>query len=159
MFMYTNPYINQNYISELQSMKDRIDRQLQQVTQPQQQTPNIQQTFQLAPTQNQTAMRYVNTIDDVNKELVFGDTPFFSKDLSVMWLKNVKGEVKSYELNEIVQKDEKDLMIESLQLQIDELKKGMINNAKSVDTDINEPVESTKSTRISSSKSSNAREK
>lgn len=154
MYMYPNPYVNQNYIQELQSMKDRIDRQLQQVTQPQQQTPNIQQTFQLAPTQNQTSMRYANTIDDVNKELVFGDTPFFSKDLSVMWLKNVKGEVKSYELKEIVQRDEKDLMIESLQLQIDELKKGMVNNAKSVNTDDDGTVKSKESSSISNNRTS-----
>ena len=152
--MYPNPYNNQVYIQELQGMRDRIDRQLQQVTQPQQQTPNIQQTFQLAPTQNQTTMRYANTIEDVNKELVFGDTPFFSKDLTVMWLKNVKGEVKSYELKEIVQKDEKDLMIESLQLQINELKKGMINNAKSDSDDVDEPIKSEKSSNVSNGRAS-----
>ena len=152
--MYPNPYNNQVYIQELQGMRDRIDRQLQQVTQPQQQTPNIQQTFQLAPTQNQTTMRYANTIEDVNKELVFGDTPFFSKDLTVMWLKNVKGEVKSYELKEIVQKDEKDLMIESLQLQINELKKGMINNAKSDSDDVDESTSKPKPTNVSNDRTS-----
>ena len=152
--MYPNPYNNQVYIQELQGMRDRIDRQLQQVTQPQQQTPNIQQTFQLAPTQNQTTMRYANTIEDVNKELVFGDTPFFSKDLTVMWLKNVKGEVKSYELKKIVQKDEKDLKIESLQLQIDELKKGMVMNAKPIDTDADGSTKSKESSSISNSRTS-----
>lgn len=151
--MYPNPYANQNYIQELQSMKDRIDRQLQQITQPQQ-TPNINQTFQLAPTQNQLSMRYVNSMEDVNKELVFGDTPFFSKDLSVMWLKNVKGEIKSYELKEIVKRDEKDVMIESLQLQIDELKKGMAYNAKSDNDDVDEPVESKKPTNVSGGRTS-----
>ena len=150
--MYPNPYANQNYIQELQNMKDRIDRQLQQVTQPQQQAPNIHQTFQLAPTQNQITMRFAN--NDVNKELVFGDTPFFSKDLSIMWLKNVKGEVKSYELKEIIQKDEKDLMIESLQLQIDELKKGMIKDAKSNSDDVDESIKSEKSTNVSSGRTS-----
>ena len=151
--MYPNPYINQNYIQELQSMKDRIDKQLQQATQPQQPTPNIHQTFQLAPAQNQLSMRYANTINDVNKELVFGDTPFFSKDLSVMWLKNVKGEVKAYELKEIVQKDEKDLMIESLQLQINELKKGMISDAKSDSDNVDEPTSKQKPTNVSGNKS------
>lgn len=151
--MYPNPYINQNYIQELQSMKDRIDKQLQQATQPQQPTPNIHQTFQLAPTQNQLSMRYANTINDVNKELVFGDTPFFSKDLSVMWLKNVKGEIKTYELKEIVQKDEKDLMIESLQLQINELKKGMISDAKSDSDNVDEPTSKQKPANVSGNKS------
>lgn len=152
--MYQNPYNSQAYIQELQNMRERIDKQLQQVTQPQQPTPNINQTFQIAPTPSQAGMRYVGTIEDVNKELVFTDTPFFSKDLSVMWLKNVKGEVKAYELKELVQKDEKDLMIENLQLQIDELKKGMIANAKSVSDDVDEPTQDKKSSNVSSSRTS-----
>lgn len=155
MFMYQNPYTSQAYIQELQGMRDRIDKQLQQATQPQQQTtPNINQTFQLAPTPSQLGMKYVGTIDDVNKELVFTDTPFFSKDLSVMWLKNVKGEIKAYELKEIVHRGEKDLMIENLQLQIDELKKGMVTNAKSVDTDIDGTVKSKESSSVSNSRTS-----
>jgi hypothetical protein len=152
IIVYSNPYNNQAYIQELQNMKDRIDRQLQQVTQPQ--TPNIHQTFQITPTQSQATMRYANTIDDVNKELVFSDTPFFTKDLSVMWLKNVKGEVKAYELKEIIQKDEKDLMIENLQLQINELKKGMIDDAKSPSDDVDEPTTKSKSSDVSTNKSS-----
>lgn len=154
MLMYQNPYSNQNYIQELQNMKDRIDRQLQQMTQPQQASPNIHQTFQLAPTQNQITMRYASTIDDVNKELVFGDTPFFAKDLSVMWIKNVKGEVKTYELTEIVQKDEKDILIENLQLQIDDLKKGMIDDAKSDNNNVDEPTQKPKPTNVSSGRTS-----
>lgn len=153
MFMYPNPYNNQAYIQELQSMKDRIDKQIQQITQPQQ-TPNINQTFQIAPASSQVGIRYATTIDDVNKELVFGDTPFFSKDLTVMWLKNVKGGIKAYELKEIVQKDEKDLMIENLQLQINELKKGMITNAKSVSDDVDEPTQDKKSSNVSSGRAS-----
>lgn len=151
--MYPNPYSNQMYMQELQGMKDRIDKQMQQLSQPQQ-TPNINQTFQITPTQNQSSIRYVNTIDDVNRELVFGDTPFFSKDLRVMWLKNVKGEVKSYELNEIVQKDEKDLMIENLQQQIDELKKGMMIDAKSDSDYVDEPTTKQKPSNVSTNKSS-----
>lgn len=152
--MYQNPYLNQNYIQELQNMRDKIDKQLQQVTQPRQQTPNINQTFQLAPSPSQTSIRYVNNIDDVNRELVFFDTAFFSKDMSVLWIKNSKGEVKVYQLEEIIQKDDKDLVIESLQMQINELKKGMITNAKSVDDDIDEPTQSKKSTNVSSSRTS-----
>ena len=61
----------------------------------------------------------------MQKELVLGDTPYFSRDMSVVWIKNHKGEIKAYTLAEIVQKDEKDLKIEYLQAQIEELKKGM----------------------------------
>lgn len=151
-------YNNQYYIQDLQNMKDRIDKQLQHMTQPQQQTP-ITQNFQLTPPTNQISMRFANTIDDVNKELVFGDTPFFNKEMSIVWIKNVKGEIKSYALDEIIQKDDKDMMIESLQMQIDELKKGLINNAKSITSDDDEPTQSKKSTTISSSRTSSTKSK
>jgi len=104
----------------------------------------INQTFQLAPS-SQNNMRFVNTMDDVAKEIVFFDTPFFSKDMSVLWVKNTKNEIKTYELNEIVAKDEKDLMIESLKIQLDEMNKTlkeMKNNAKPVVTNDDEPIES-----------------
>ena len=151
-------YNNQYYIQDLQNMKDRIDKQLQHMTQPQQQTP-ITQNFQLTPPTNQISMRFANTIDDVNKELVFGDTPFFNKEMSIVWIKNVKGEIKSYALDEIIQKDDKDMMIESLQMQIDELKKGLMNNAKSITSDDDEPTQSKKSTTISSSRTSSTKSK
>ena len=94
---------------------------------------NLTQNFQLAPT-NQNAIKYANSIDEVNKSIVIGDTPFFSNDMSVLWLKDTKGNIKTFELNEIIPKDEKDLMIENLQLQIQELK-GMIKNEQYVADD------------------------
>ena len=125
--MYNNPYmLNQNY--NQQSMNERIDNQIAQLQQMKeqmkhQQPTSINQTFQLAPQQN--GMRFANSLDDVNKEMVYGDTPFFSKDMSIVWIKNSKNEIKAYELNEIVPKDEKDIKIDFLLAQIEELKKGM----------------------------------
>lgn len=119
-------------INRLEQMRNQIVQQPTQ--QQQQQQPSINQTFQLAPTA-QSTLRYVNTMDDVAKEMVFGDTAFFSKDMSIMWLKNSKGEIKSYELTEIIQKDEKDMIIESLKMQVDEMNKTlkeMKENAKSI---------------------------
>ncbi len=135
--MYGNSY--QNYYNNnlaQQSLSERIDSQIAQLSQMKEQIKNntqqpaINQTFQLAPTNNHT-MRFVNTIDDVNKEVVYIDTPFFSKDMSVVWIKNAKGEIKTYELNEIIPKDSKDIQIEYLQSQIEELK-GMIKNDANV---------------------------
>lgn len=146
-------YNNQYYVQDLQNMRDRIDKQLQQITQPQQQTP-ITQNFQLAPPTNQSSMRFANSIDDVNKELVYTDTPFFSKDMSVLWVKNVKGEIKAYSLQEVIQKDDKDLMIESLQMQINELKRGLSENAKPIINNDDEPVENKKPTTVSNSRTS-----
>lgn len=117
---YQNGFNQQNMfeqidtqINQLQQMKDQIKNNNQQ--------PAINQTFQLAPTNNHT-MRYADTIDDVSKETVYFDTPYFSKDMSVVWIKNVKGDIKTYELNEIIPKDEKDIQIEFLKSQIEELK-------------------------------------
>lgn len=152
--MYPNNYNNQFYIQDLQNMRDRIDKQLQQMTQPKQQQVPITQNFQLAPSPTQSTMRFVNTIDDVNKEFVYGDTPFFSNDMSVMWVKNAKGIIKSYSITEIIEKDEKDVMIESLQMQIEELRKGMISNAKSNNTNDDEPTKDEKPTNVSSRRTS-----
>ena len=107
------------------------------------QQPAINQTFQLAPTGTNT-LRYANTIDDVNKEVVYGDTPFFSKDMSVVWLKNTKGNIKTYELKEIIPMNGKDIQIQYLQSQIEELK-GMIKNDANV-TNANAKQDATNTT-------------
>ena len=142
--MFNNPYYNpqasldriNNQIAELEKMKQQIPQQLQQPT-------NLTQNFQIAP-QTQTGIRYANSIDEVKKEMIISDTPFFSKDMSVLWIKNIKGEIKAYTLAEIVEKDEKDLQIEFLQAQIEELKKGM-STYESSDDYVDESVESKES--------------
>ena len=111
--MYNNSYMMPNYATSYgqQTLNERIDNQIAQLQQMKdqmktnQQQPAINQTFQLAPT-HQGGMRYANSLDNVNREMVYVDTPFFSKDMSVLWLKSSKGDIKSYELNEIVPKDE-----------------------------------------------------
>jgi hypothetical protein len=85
----------------------------------------------------------------VQKELISGETPFFSKDMSVLWVKNTKNEIRTYELTEIIPKDNKDLQIEYLQAQIEELKKGMKQNESNAN--IVEPITSTTESQESSS--------
>jgi hypothetical protein len=125
---------------------ERIDSQIAQLQQMKTQLPQanaptaINQTFQLAPT-SASLIRYVNSLDDVNKELIIGETPFFSKDMSVLWVKDTKG-IRTYELKEIIPKDEKDIQIEFLQAEIEKLKKGMINNEQSDTNDISTKIES-----------------
>lgn len=120
-----NPYGNQMYMQDLQGLRDRIDRQMQMVNQnqPQAQTPQINQNFQLAPNQTNQGIKYVNSIDDVKKELVFGDTLFVNKEYTQLWYKNASGEVKTYELKEIIELDEKDLKIKDLEAKINMLLK------------------------------------
>ena len=123
--MYSGQYYNNqanldrvnNQIAELEKIKMQMQQPLAQPT-------NLTQNFQLAP-QNRDVIKYASSMEDVQKEMVIGDTPYFSKDMSVVWIKNTKGEIKTYELNEIVPKDAKDIQIELLQTQIEELRKEM----------------------------------
>lgn len=148
--MYNAPYYSPYTpgISQ-QNMAERIDNQIHQLQQMKEQLktnnqqPSINQTFQLAP--NQGGIKYVNSIDDVNKENVFVDTAFFSKDLSVLWIKNSAGDIKAYELEEIVKKDEKDLQIEYLTAKINELE-GMITNEQPITNAIEQQVTASTST-------------
>lgn len=153
--MYNNPY---NSVYNMQNSIDRINTQINELEGmkaqlQQQKTPtNLTQNFQLAP-QSRDVIRYASSLDEVQRDMVIGDTPYFSKDMSVVWIKNTKGEIKTYELTEIVPKDEKDLQIELLQAQINELKRGMNNeqyiaddNATKNETDtsaINRPIRTT----------------
>lgn len=135
--MYNNPYMNiYNPQSSLDRINDQIN-QLENMKKQLQQTPtaptNLTQNFQLAPT-NREVIKYATSIEEVQRDIVIGDTPYFSKDMSVVWIKNIKGDIKTYELNEIVPKDEKDLHIELLMEQIEELK-GKINNEQYVTND------------------------
>lgn len=147
--MFGNPYVNtynpqasvdriNNQIAELEKMKSQI---------PQAPMQPITQNFQIAPNNN-SVIRYANNIDEVQKDFVIGDTPYFSKDLSVLWIKNTKGEIKTYEVNEVIQKDEKDIQIEMLQAQIEEMKKVKVNEPSYEYVD--EPIKDEKSTSIQS---------
>jgi hypothetical protein len=156
-----NPQATVDKINAQINDLEKLKEQMQQNNQPQQ-VPNVTQNFQLAP-QNHDVIKYANSMEEVQRDMVIGDTPYFSKDMSVVWIKNTKGEIKTYELNEIIPKDEKDLQIELLTTQINELK-GMIANERvnanvitaEVPTDttgddepVGEPVKKSKSTSVS----------
>ena len=137
--MFNNPYMPSAYnpqasidrinaqIAELEKMKQQIPQQ--QLTQP----TNLTQNFQIAPT-NRDVIKYATSIEEVQRDMVIGDTPYFSQDMAVVWIKNTKGDIKTYELNEIIPKDEKDMQIELLTAQINQLK-GMILNEQPITND------------------------
>ena len=149
--MYGNPYFNQQaYQQDLINMRDRLDKQIQQAQVQQMnnnQPPAINQTFQLSPNQT-NHIKYVESEDDVSKELVFADTLFVNRAYTKMWFKNASGEVKEYELKEVIKKDEKDVQIASLMAKIDELEREMKKNeyASNDDADADVTVTSKKST-------------
>lgn len=127
-------------IAELEKMRNQM-----------QQPAPITQNFQIAPSRE--VIRYANSLEEVQRDVVVGDTPYFSRDMSVVWIKNTKGEIKTYELNEIIPKDDKDIKIEFLEAQIKELREEM-KNAKSNVINVNEPTKDEESSNVSDDKPS-----
>ncbi len=131
MFNYMNPYNQQANLDRINAQMMELEKLKQQMQQPMSPT-NLTQNFQITPT-NKEALKYANNIEEVQREAVAVDTPYFSRDMSVVWIKSAKGDIKIYELVEIIPKDNKDLQIEYLQTQIEELKKGMKKNESNDD--------------------------
>ena len=126
--MYNNPYMS---MYSPQMTREKIDESITRLQQMKEQLPqnmqaavptNLTQNFSLSPAP-QFGMRFANTIDDVSKEHVFADTPFFSQDMSVVWVKNNKNQIRTYELKEIIPKDDKDLQIEFLTNKLEQLER------------------------------------
>lgn len=151
---------NQFYIQDLQAMRDRIDTQMRQLQQQNQQPVQqpITQNFQIAPQNNNTELesKYADSFEEVKNTFVIKTGIFAKRDFSTIWVKDVSGNIRTFNTEEVVDLDEKDREILDLQRQVNELK-GEIENAKSINTNIIEPVESKKSTRTSSSTKSNAK--
>lgn len=136
MFPYQYGQTSQNQLAYEQSLKNIINQangQLQQLqNQPQMpmQQPQIHQNFQLAPNLNTSELesKYANSIEEVKNTFVIKTGIFVNKDFSVLWLKNINGEIRTFSLNEIVEKDVKDIEIEKLKYELDNMKK-LINDA------------------------------
>ena len=137
------PYNNQSALDRINTQMAELEKMKEQLQKPIQQPTNLTQNFQIAPT-NREIIKYANSMEEVARDMVVGDTPYFSRDMSVVWIKNTKGEIKTYELNEIIPKDNKDLQIEYLQAQIEELRKEMRKHESDdvVDEPITKPIES-----------------
>lgn len=159
--MYNTPYINiynpQNSIDRINNQIAELEKLKQQIPQaPIQQPTNLTQNFQLA-SNNNNVIRYADNIDEVKKNIVIYDTPFFSKDMSVMWLKNTNGNIKSYTLAEIIEKDEKDMVIESLQLKINEMEEKIKNATECNNNNADESIKNKKASNVSDVKSRNTK--
>ena len=149
-------YNAQPSLDRINAQINELEKMKQQMQQPVQAPTNLTQNFQIAPN-NREVIRYADSYDEVQRDMVIGDTPYFAKDMSVVWIKNTKGEIKTYELNEIIPKDDKDIKIELLMAQIEELKKGMIKNESIAN--VNESIEDDKSAGVSTISKSTKKQK
>lgn len=157
-------YNSQFYMQDLQNMRDRIDNQMRQIQQQQNQIPqqvptNLTQNFQIAPQQNianELEVKYANNIDEVKNTFVMKTGVFVTKDFSTLWVKDVSGNVRTFRTEEVVELDEKDKEIMYLKKQIEEMK-GMMYSAESNTTNVDEPISESKSTRVQTNRRTNAK--
>ena len=165
---YPNNQFYMQNMQDLQNLREKIDRQMQQMQQlnqnqmqQQPQIPQVNQTFQLAPnpTNNELESKYANNIDEVRNTFVMKTGVFVNKDFTSMWVKTTDGNIKTYELNEVIQQDPKDIEINNLKKELQRMKE-MINygNESDVNNSDNDGAdESKKSARIPVRKQSNAK--
>lgn len=134
------PYYNNNqfYMQDLQNMREKIDRQMQQMQQlnqqQQQPIPQVTQNFSIAPTQNNTSeleAKYVNNIDEVKNTFVMKTGVFLNKDFTSLWVKTTDGNIKTYELNEVIQQDPKDVEINNLKRELERMREMISYDNKS----------------------------
>lgn len=129
-----NPYNMNYYMQDLQNMKDRIDRTMQQYaqtqTQMQQPMQPITQNFQIAPsqTQNELEARFVNNVDEVKNIFVMRTGIFTTKDFSTIFVKDINGNIRTFNTEEVLDVDERDLEIRNLRKEIEELKSNQVIN-------------------------------
>ena len=162
---YPNNQIYMQNMQDLQNMRDKIDRQMQQVQQmnqnqmQQQQPVPITQNFQLAPnsTNNELESKYVNNIDEVKGIFVMKTGVFLNKELNTLWIKNTNGDIRTFELNEIIPQDPKDIEINNLKKELQRMKEMISNESNGNNTDNDGADESKKSARIPVRKQSNAK--
>ena len=151
-----NPMYMQN-LQSLQDMRDRIDSQMkqmqqfnqnqmqQQVPQPQ---PQIHQSFQLAPQSSfsEIQAKYVSDINDVKNTFVMSLGMFLNKEMTTLWLKNINGEIRTFSLNEIIEQDPKDIEINNLKQELENMK-SLISENKIKEEKVDMPKVSNKSTK------------
>lgn len=166
---YPNNQLYMQNMQDLQNMREKIDRQMQQMQQlnqnqmQQQQPVPITQNFQLAPnpTNNELESKYVNNIDEVKNTFVMKTGVFLNKELNTLWIKNTNGDIRTFELNEIIPQDPKDIEINNLKQELQKMRE-MINYGNESDvnnSDFNEPDESKVTTKLSGRSKSNAKQK
>ena len=123
---------NQFYMQDLQNMREKIDRQMQQMQQLNQNQmqhqpvpqPQIHQSFQLAPQSSfsEIQAKYVSDINDVKNTFVMSLGMFLNKEMTTLWLKNINGEIRTFSLNEIIEQDPKDIEINNLKQELENMK-------------------------------------
>ena len=163
---YANSQYYMQNMQELQNMREKIDRQMQQMQQlnqnqmqQQPQIPQVNQTFQLAPNPNNNELesKYVNNIDEVKGIFVMKTGVFLNKELNTLWIKNTNGDIRTFELNEIIPQDPKDVEINNLKKELQRMKEMISNESNVNNSDYDESNESKNAKKLPSRTKPNAK--
>lgn len=177
---YINPYVNtytqqpmnnmqqinnyDDYLKYLEKEKDRVEKTKEQYMSRYQQPTVINQTFQSSPN-SVAGLKHVNSIEDAEKELTVVETAFVKDDYMQLFIKNAKGEIRTFDMFEVIPKDEKDEIIEQLRSENEKLK-GMIKNESAnatndeeCDTTIDKPTKTKATSNVSVSRTSKTKSK
>lgn len=138
MFPY-NPIIP-NQTAQEQSLENIIQQasnQLQQLRNRPVATPtNLTQNFQITPqTQNPNELQsaYANNIDEVKNIFMTKNGIFVDKGLTVAWFKDTEGKIRTFSLIEVIEKDEKDVEIENLKAEINQMRTLLLQKNNTVE--------------------------
>ena len=177
---YINPYVNtytqqpmnnmqqinnyDDYLKYLEKEKERVEKSKEQYMSRYQQPTVINQTFQSSPN-GVAGLKHINSIEDVEKELTVVETAFVTNNYTQLFIKNAKGEIRTFDMFEVIPKDEKDEIIEQLRSENNKLK-GMIKNESTnatndeeCDTTIDKPTKTKATSNVSVSRTSKAKSK
>lgn len=157
--MMFNNFGQEQYIRNLQNLKNETEQKLQQAMMMQQNPsvpPSINQTFQITPNNqnniNDFDGKLVKNSDDVKNTLALKQTLFINENRDTLWIKDVSGAIKTYSLQEIVELDEKDVEINNLKKELQELKE-MMKNEQRNNKYVDDTATKQKSARFSNDKS------
>lgn len=127
-YQYNSMMTQNNYEQSLKNIINQANSQLQQIkSQPapvMPQQPQIHQSFQLAPQASSTDIqaKYVTDINDVRNTFVANLGLFINKENNTLWIKNLNGDIRSFELKEIVEQDPKDIEIQELKRELQNMR-------------------------------------
>ena len=155
-----NNFAQEQYIRNLQNIKNETEQKLQQALMMQQNSavpPSINQTFQITPNNQNTNDfdgKVAKSVDDVKNTLALKQTIFINDNRDTLWIKDTSGAIKTYSLQEVVELDAKDIEINNLKKEIEELKEAVKYEQRNI-KNVDDTVTKQKSARFPTNQSNN----
>lgn len=143
-------YYNQNMINQLNKQRENIDNLINQYSQQQ---PPVQNIINTIPTTEFEA-RVLKDNEEISNVFVNRKTMLLDKKNKKLYIKEINGDItEQYDI--VIPLDEKDMKIQSLEDEIKELRRLIVNDTKPNNTNVNGTNPTKKSTNVSNGATSN----